>query len=94
MALKVWAVGYRHSEDTFYDFEKKEDSYDLEPTCFLPTCELAEQMIEEELTSYQYAPVEITIELVKPNLWSWYRGDFPDWDDFYGDEDDEEYIDE
>jgi hypothetical protein len=88
MALKVWAIAYKHQEDVFYDFEQYEDSYDLKPTCFLPTKDLAEQLIEEELSTYQYAPIEITIELVKPNLWSWYREDFPDWDGMY-DEDEE-----
>jgi hypothetical protein len=85
MALTVFAIGYKYQEDVFFDFLKGEDSYDLGPTCFLPTRSLAEQIIEDELST-QYGVIEIKIETVGKGIWSWYRESFPDWDDIYNED--------
>jgi hypothetical protein len=87
MALTVFAIGYKYEEDVFFDFLKGEDSYDLEPTCFLPTRSLADQIIEDELSEH-YGVIEINIESVREGIWSWSREAFEPWDTLY-DEDEE-----
>ncbi|QDP42956.1 hypothetical protein HWC53_gp133 [Bacillus phage vB_BmeM-Goe8] len=87
--MEFWAIAYRYEEDVFYDFEKKEDTFDLGPTCFLPTEEMAEQIIEDEL-SIQYVAVRINVETIeKSGNWSWSRDEIPDWDYMEGFEEDE-----
>jgi hypothetical protein len=79
--MKFWAIAYQYQEDVWFDLEKKEDSFDLRSTCLLPTQELAEQYIEDEL-SIQYAPVEIEIETIsKSGTWSWSREKVEAWDE-------------
>jgi hypothetical protein len=79
MALKMYAIGYKYQEDVFFNFATGEDSFSLDPSCFLPTEEMAEQIIEDELSD-QYGVVEIEILSVRNGVWSWARGDFETWD--------------
>ena len=79
--MKFWAIAYQFEEDSFYDFKKQEDTMDLTETCLLPTKELADKFIEEEL-SLQYVPVEIKLETLQKNgVWSWTRGRVGCWDE-------------
>jgi hypothetical protein len=80
--VKFYAIAYQYQEDVWFDFEKKEDSFDLRSSCLLPTKELAEQYIEDEL-GIQYMPVEIEIETINKNgNWSWSRGKVDGWDNW------------
>ena len=58
--MKFFALGYKYQEDVFYDFEKEEDSLSLEPTCFLPSRKIAEQLIENEVGD-DYFIVEVEL---------------------------------
>ncbi|QIW88778.1 hypothetical protein P59_181 [Bacillus phage P59] len=87
MALTVFAVAYKYEEDVFVDFAKGEDSYDLEPSCFLPTRSMAEEIIEDQLSD-NYGVVEITIESVRNGVWSWSRDAFEPWDSLYDEDED------
>jgi hypothetical protein len=78
--MKFWVLGYLYQEDVYYDFEMKEDSYDLKPSCFLPTKEMAQQIIGQEL-SVQYIPIEIELQTLNFGSWSWSRDKLPFWDD-------------
>lgn len=79
--MEFYAIAYKYQEDVFYDFSKKEDVIELESTCLLPTKSMAEQYIEDELSS-DYVPVSIVIENVQPSGdWSWTRGLIGSWDD-------------
>ncbi|BCC74174.1 hypothetical protein BCJMU51_p2029 (plasmid) [Bacillus cereus] len=79
--MKFWAVAYQFDEDVFWDFSKNEDTFDITERCFLPTKEMAEQFIEEEL-SIQYVPVEIELETLQKNgIWSYSRGRVDNWDE-------------
>jgi hypothetical protein len=78
--MKFYAIGYLYQEDVWFDLEKKEDSFDLRSTCFLPTWDMAQQYIDVEL-SIQYVPVEIEVETISENgVWSWSRGSVSRWD--------------
>ncbi|PAD86691.1 hypothetical protein CHH55_17130 [Niallia circulans] len=78
--MKFWALAYEWQEDIFYDFEKEEDSSDLKETCFLPTRDMALEVIADEL-GVDYTPVEITlIRLEKNGVWSYERGEVKRWD--------------
>jgi hypothetical protein len=78
--MKFYAIGYLYQEDVWFDLEKKEDSFDLRSTCFLPTWDMAQQYIDVEL-SIQYVPVEIEAETISENgVWSWSRGSVSRWD--------------
>ncbi|NYV64609.1 hypothetical protein HYI36_05025 [Bacillus sp. Gen3] len=78
--MKFYAIGFLYQEDVWFDLEKKEDAFDLRSTCLLPTKELAEQVIEDELGN-QYTPVEIEIQTVNKGIWSWSRGEVSTWDE-------------
>lgn len=76
-----WAIAYEFQEDIFYDFKKNEDTHSLEPSCFLPTREMAVEFISEELGA-DYEPVEITLERLEPNgTWTYTRGPVKRWDE-------------
>jgi hypothetical protein len=79
LKVKFYAIAYLYQENVWFDLKKKEDSFDLKSTCFLPTWEMAEQYIEDEL-SIQYVPVEIEIETINKGVWSWSRGSVSHWD--------------
>lgn len=80
--MKFWAIAFKYQEDVFYDFEKKEDSHGLEPSCLLPTEEMASQYIQDEL-SIEYEPIQIEIEtLSKQGVMSWTRQQFEHWDEY------------
>ncbi|PER40825.1 hypothetical protein COL26_21950 [Bacillus thuringiensis] len=79
--MKFWAIAYQFDEDSFYDFATNEDTYDLKESCFMPTKEMAETFIEDEL-SIQYVPVEIEVETLQKNgIWSYTRGRVERWDE-------------
>lgn len=86
--MKFWAIAYKYEEDAFYDVAAGEDTMSITETCFLPTKELAEQVIENEL-SVNYVPVEITLlRLEKNGIWEHTRGRVKEWDSYH--EEDEE----
>ncbi|TFF45794.1 hypothetical protein [Bacillus thuringiensis] len=79
--MKFWALAYQYQEDVFYDFAKEEDAMDLSESCFLPTEEVAEDFISQQLDS-DYVPVEIELETLQKNgIWSWSRGRVERWDE-------------
>ena len=58
--MRFYALGFKHEEDVFYNFNEKDDTYDLTEECLLPTEELAREMIEEHTgTEYFVKPVDI-----------------------------------
>lgn len=78
--MKFYAIAYLYEENVWYDLDKREDTFDLKSTCFLPIRELAEEYIEDYL-SIQYVPVEIEVETINRNgTWSWSRGIVSNWD--------------
>ncbi|AIW03223.1 hypothetical protein CPT_Mater66 [Bacillus phage Mater] len=80
MAMNFWAIGYKYEEDVFHDFLQHEDTYDISASCLLPTYEMADQLIKDEL-SIQYTPVAICIETVsRDGVWSYSRGPVDEWD--------------
>ncbi|MGE7427132.1 hypothetical protein ACQKLM_03180 [Bacillus thuringiensis] len=82
--MKFWALAYQYQEDVFYDFAKEEDTMDLNEACFLPTKDVAEDFISQQLDN-DYVPVEIELETLQKNgIWSWSRGRVDRWDE--GDE--------
>lgn len=71
--MKFYAIANQYQEDVFVDFAKKEDVLELNSTCLLPTKEMAEQYIEDELSN-QYVVIEIELETINRNgTWSWSR---------------------
>lgn len=79
--MKFWALAYQYQEDVFYDFAKEEDTMDLNEACFLPTKDVAEDFISQQLDN-DYVPVEIELEsLQKSGIWSWSRGRVERWDE-------------
>lgn len=80
--MKFWAIAYLYQEDVFYDFKQEEDTMDLSETCFLPTKEVAEDFISQELNHDDYVPVEIELETLQRNgIWSWSRERVDRWDE-------------
>ncbi|TCW59082.1 hypothetical protein EC917_101336 [Bacillus thuringiensis] len=79
--MKFYAIAYQFEEDSFYDLSTQEETQSLKETCFLPTEELAQKVIDEEL-SVKYVPVEITlISLQENGIWSYERGRVDTWDE-------------
>ncbi|GAB6669690.1 hypothetical protein [Bacillus cereus] len=79
--MKFWALAYQYQEDVFYDFAIEETTLDLSETCFLPTKEVAEDFISQQLDD-DYVPVEIELETLQKNgIWSWSRGRVERWDE-------------
>lgn len=67
-------------EEVYYDIAKEQDAYVLNNGCFLPSKDLAEQYIEDQLSS-NYIPVKINVETVSSNGdFSWTREAVPQWD--------------
>lgn len=78
--MKFWAIAYKYQEDVYVDFEKREDTLDLTESCFLPTREMAEEYIEDELGDW-YVPVEITLgRLESSGVWTYNRGEVVAWE--------------
>lgn len=72
--MKFYAIAYKFQEDVFYNFEECSDHLGLEPTCLLPTKDLAEQI--------DYVPVEINLNNVRENgNLSYSRGFVEGWDE-------------
>ncbi|MGN4759915.1 hypothetical protein ACTFRK_29265 [Bacillus cereus group sp. MYBK227-2] len=79
--MKFWALAYQYEEDVFYDFVKEEDTMDLNEACFLPTKDVADDFISQQLDD-DYVPVEIELETLQKNgIWSWSRGRVERWDE-------------
>ncbi len=79
--MKFYAIAFLYQEDVFVDFAKKEDVMELNSTCLLPTKEMADQYIEDELSD-QYVTVEIEIDSISRNgTWSWSRSRVDRWDE-------------
>lgn len=79
--MKFYAIAYQFEEDSFYDLSAQEDTLFLKESCFLPTEELAQQIIDEEL-SVKYVPVEINLTSLQENgIWSYERGRVDVWDE-------------
>ncbi len=78
--LRFWALAFQFQEDIFYDFAKQEDVHSLEPTCLLPTEELAEQLAEDEVGD-DYVPVAIDIERYSNGSMVYSRGRVERWDE-------------
>ncbi|MCK2000542.1 hypothetical protein MZM54_03925 [[Brevibacterium] frigoritolerans] len=77
--LIFYAIAYQYQEDIFYNFAEKKDIDILEHTCLLPTKEMAQQFIEDEL-SIDYTPVEITVYSYKSGELVFSRGLVSKWD--------------
>ncbi len=81
--MKFWVIAYKYEEDVFWDFAKGDETSDLNESCFLPTKEMAEQFIEDELTTNHVA-VELTLERLEKNgVWSSMLGRVEEWDSQY-----------
>lgn len=81
--MKFYALAYQHQEDVYYNFEEKEDTLELDNKCFLPTKQMAEDFIEDQL-SIDYVPVEIELLTLNGNgTWSMSRGRVDRWDAEY-----------
>ncbi|PIE91728.1 hypothetical protein CO726_30620 [Bacillus fungorum] len=79
--MKFWALAYQYQEDVFYDFAKEEDTMDLSEACFLPTKDVADDFISQQLDD-DYVPVEIELETLQKNgIWSWSRERVERWDE-------------
>ncbi|MGM1464116.1 hypothetical protein [Bacillus cereus group sp. BceL310] len=79
--MRFWAVAYKYQEDVFYDFAKEEDTMDLNAACFLPTREVAEDFISQQLDHGDYVSVSIELETLQKNgIWSYARGWVKRWD--------------
>jgi hypothetical protein len=46
----VYVIEDKHNEDWYYNFKIDDYHHDLLPSCFLPTRELAENFIEDNLS--------------------------------------------
>jgi hypothetical protein len=80
-SVEFWALAFQYQEDVFWDFAMNDDSMELKETCFLPTREMAENFIEEEL-NVAYVLVKIELERVERNgVWSYSRGPVQRWDE-------------
>ncbi|WP_436863973.1 hypothetical protein [Bacillus fungorum] len=79
--MKFWALAYQYQEDVFYDFAKEEDTMDLNEACILPTKDVADDFISQQLDD-DYIPVEIELETLQKNgVWSYTRGKVERWDE-------------
>lgn len=80
--MNFWAIAYKYQEDVFWDFEKDGETTDLKETCFLPTKDMADIFIEEELSD-EFVPVEINLERLEKNgVWSHSRSEVKEWDEY------------
>ena len=77
--MKFWLIANTQEEGVFYDFEKKADVTDLSETCFLPTEEMANQFIEDEL-SVRYKATHVTVDVIEEQgSWSYTRQKVGEW---------------
>ena len=81
--MKFYAIAYQYQEDVYYNFKEKDDTLELTNECFLPTKQMAEEFIEDQLST-DYVVVEIKLLTVKENgVWSMSRGRVDRWDAEY-----------
>ncbi|MFV1457592.1 hypothetical protein [Bacillus mycoides] len=58
------AIARTDEEDVFYNVKKGEDTNSLNEECFLPSEDLAKQIIVDELC-IDYKPVAVTLEVLE-----------------------------
>ncbi|OAJ75233.1 hypothetical protein AYJ08_00345 [Brevibacillus sp. SKDU10] len=56
----MWAIGFEHQEDTFYNFTKGEEDTNLTFNHLVPTKDMAMDFIENYL-AISYIPIPVTI---------------------------------
>lgn len=79
--MNFYALAYKYQEDIFFNIAADEDTSSLDEQCFLPSKEMAEQFIEDALST-DYVPVEIKLESLSPTgVWSYIRGPVKEWDE-------------
>ena len=84
--MDFYAMAYQFQEGIFYDHAKGDLTHDLQPTCFLPTKELAEQIIKDEHGEGEFIPVKITMESLRDGVWAYTRERVANWDEGYEEE--------
>lgn len=78
--MKFWAIAYKYQEDVFYNIEKYSNTTTLTEKCLLPSKDLAEQIIDEQLSA-SFLPVEIELITLNENgIYTWSRSVVEDWD--------------
>lgn len=78
--MKFYAIAYKYQEDVFYNVETGGNTDFLTEKCLLPCKDLAEQLINDELSA-SFIPVEIELETLDKNgIYSWGRGIVEAWD--------------
>lgn len=64
--MEFWAIADNHNEDFFYNFKENTEVSGLSASCFLPSEEMANQFIEDEL-SVNYTAVPVTLTVLEAN---------------------------
>ena len=78
--MNVWVIAYRYDEDAFYDFDTDDTTGGLKPTCFLPTEDVANDYIRNELND-EYVAAKVTIHRVEENgVWAHSIDGIPEWE--------------
>ncbi|PJN91007.1 hypothetical protein [Bacillus sp. mrc49] len=80
--MKFWAIACQFEKESFFDFDSYGIVDGLKHTCLLPTKELAETFIEDEL-GIDYISVKIEIQRLEQNSWLYSRGKVDGWDNNY-----------
>ncbi|MBG9693268.1 hypothetical protein ABD91_21260 [Lysinibacillus sphaericus] len=77
--MEFYVLANTDEEEVFYDIAKGQDANTINSGCFLPSKDLAEQYIEDQLCS-SYIPVKINVETLSLNGdFVWTREVVPQW---------------
>lgn len=77
--MEFYVLANTNEEEVYYDIANEQDALVLNSGCFLPTKDLADQYIEDQLSS-NYIPVKINVETVSLNgNFVWTREVVPQW---------------
>lgn len=77
--MEFWAIAYKFEENIFYDFKKKELTHNFSEACFLPSEELANQLIQEEFGNEAVAVKVVLHSLSANGVCSYTVGKVAEW---------------
>lgn len=78
--MEFWAIAYKYEESIFYDFKKQGLTHNFSEACFLPSEELANQLIEDEFGNEAVAVKVELNSLSESGVWTYSVGKVAEWE--------------
>lgn len=79
LQMEFWAIAYRYQEDIFYDFEKEDFTHQFSAACLLPSEDIANQIVEDQL-GHESVAAKVTLHsLTEQGVMSYSVSEVKEW---------------